>query len=272
MACNWEGMIGKAFFITNILLSLFGIGLIIVGALSDNVVSDIETDNTKPLMDLVLFDSFAAGRLAIDLSILNIVIGTIILVVPVVGILGKYRGIKKLLLGCTIIIAVVFVIHIIFLALWFTMKNKVNGELKNKLIVYLKENFIEDTVTNLDPISNAWNHMFMTLDCCGVNPVESTSHDFDQTPWCTTAGSCQNNTSQIPRTCCIDVNEMTYPSAPNACHTNVTSGTYNAKGCFEVLKEKLLSQSPGSIGVVITIMLIEIINVALAVAIGCHKD
>lgn len=81
---------------------MFGIGLIIVGALSDNVVSDIETDNTKPLMDLVLFDSFAAGRLAIDLSILNIVIGTIILVVPVVGILGKYRGIKKLLLGVSI--------------------------------------------------------------------------------------------------------------------------------------------------------------------------
>lgn len=84
------------------IVQLFGIGLIIVGALSDNVVSDIETDNTKPLMDLVLFDSFAAGRLAIDLSILNIVIGTIILVVAVVGILGKYRGIKKLLLGVSI--------------------------------------------------------------------------------------------------------------------------------------------------------------------------
>lgn len=84
------------------IVQLFGIGLIIVGALSDNVVSDIETDNTKPLMDLVLFDSFAAGRLAIDLSILNIVIGTIIFVVAVVGFLGKYRGIKKLLLVVSI--------------------------------------------------------------------------------------------------------------------------------------------------------------------------
>ncbi|XP_052675589.1 tetraspanin-9-like [Crassostrea angulata] len=272
MACNCKGIIGIAFLITNILLSLFGIGLIIVGALSDCEVSDIETDNTKPLLDLVLFDSFAAGRLAIDLSILNIIIGVVILVFSGVGIFWKYREIKKLLLVYTIIIAVVFVIHIIFIALWYTMINKVDGELKNKLVVSLKENFIEDTVTNLDPISNAWNHMFMTLDCCGVNSVESTSNDFDQTPWCTTVGSCQDNTSQIPRTCCIDVNEMTYPSAPNACHTNVTSGTYNAKGCFEVLKRKLLSQSPGSIGVVITIMLIGIINVTLAVAIGCHKD
>lgn len=80
------------------IVQLFGIGLIIVGALSDCEVSDIETDNTKPLLDLVLFDSFAAGRLAIDLSILNIIIGVVILVFSGVGILWKYREIKKLLL------------------------------------------------------------------------------------------------------------------------------------------------------------------------------
>lgn len=87
------------------IVQLFGIGLIIVGALSDCEVSDIETDNTKPLLDLVLFDSFAAGRLAIDLSILNIIIGVVILVFSVgvgVGILWKFREIKKLLLVVSI--------------------------------------------------------------------------------------------------------------------------------------------------------------------------
>lgn len=87
------------------IVQLFGIGLIIVGALSDCEVSDIETDSTKPLLDLVLFDSFAAGRLAIDLSILNIIIGVVILVFSVgvgVGILWKYREIKKLLLVVSI--------------------------------------------------------------------------------------------------------------------------------------------------------------------------
>lgn len=87
------------------IVQLFGIGLIIVGALSDCEVSDIETDNTKPILDLVLFDSFAAGRLAIDLSILNIIIGVVILVFSVgvgVGILWKYREIKKLLLVVSI--------------------------------------------------------------------------------------------------------------------------------------------------------------------------
>lgn len=53
-------------------------------------------------LDPVLFDSFAAGRLAIDLSILNIIIGTVILVVAVVGLLGICREMKKLLLVVSI--------------------------------------------------------------------------------------------------------------------------------------------------------------------------
>lgn len=74
-----------------------GLVLLVLGALVVEEVSNIETDNTKPLLDPVLFDSFAAGRLAIDLSILNIIIGTVILVVAVVGLLGIYREMKKLL-------------------------------------------------------------------------------------------------------------------------------------------------------------------------------
>lgn len=86
-----------------------------------------------------------------------------------------------------------------------------DGELKNKLIVFLKENFIEDMVINFDFILNVWNYMFMMVirfgiwikinklflewffvikiiyvliffikfDCCGVNFVELMSNDFD---------------------------------------------------------------------------------------------
>lgn len=84
------------------IVQLFGIGFIIVGVLFDNVVLDIEIDNIKFFMDFVFFDFFVVGRLVIDLFILNIVIGIIIFVVVVVGFLGKYCGIKKLLLGVSI--------------------------------------------------------------------------------------------------------------------------------------------------------------------------
>lgn len=43
-----------------------------------------------------------------------------------------------------------------------------NGELKDKLIVYLKENFIEDMVINFDFILNVWNYMFMMVIRFGI--------------------------------------------------------------------------------------------------------
>lgn len=70
---------------------------------------------------------------------------------------------------------------------------------------------------------------FSKLDCCGVNAVVSTTNDFDATSWCTTLGSCQATSSQIPKTCCLNVDRNSYTSAPAGCHASVNSGTYNLK-------------------------------------------
>uniref|UniRef100_A0A8W8KQ19 Tetraspanin n=1 Tax=Magallana gigas TaxID=29159 RepID=A0A8W8KQ19_MAGGI len=125
-------------------------------------------------------------------------------------------------------------------------------------------------------ISGKWfqiKRMLAILDCCGVDPVLSMTNDFDQTPWCTTSGSCQTSRSNIPRTCCTGVDESTYSSAPASCHRNVTSGTYNAKGCYEALKEKLLSQSLSFICLAIATFVIETATVIIAFVIYlCFGD
>lgn len=81
---------------------MFGIGFIIVGVLFDCEVLDIEIDNIKFFLDFVFFDFFVVGRLVIDLSILNIIIGVVIFVFFGVGIFWKYYEIKKLLLVVSI--------------------------------------------------------------------------------------------------------------------------------------------------------------------------
>ncbi|XP_078322943.1 uncharacterized protein LOC144622207 [Crassostrea virginica] len=97
-----------------------------------------------------------------------------------------------------------------------------------------------------------------------MNPVKGTTNDFDNTAWCTTLGSCQATFSEVPKTCCLGVTESTYSSAPATCHQNVDSGTYNSKGCYDALKDKILSMSPSIIGVSITIILLEILAVIFA--------
>ncbi|XP_062619179.1 uncharacterized protein LOC134277624 [Saccostrea cucullata] len=74
----------------------------------------------------------------------------------------------------------------------------------------------------------------MDFRCCAVNGVTSTTNNFDLTPWCTVSGSCQQGNSEIPKSCCKDVDKSTYTSAPTECHGFVYSGYYNEKGCAAV--------------------------------------
>ncbi|XP_061165489.1 uncharacterized protein LOC133174380 [Saccostrea echinata] len=108
--------------------------------------------------------------------------------------------------------------------------------------------------------------MFMFLDCCAVNPVESTTNDFDTTPWCTTKGECQSTNAEIPKACCVGVTETNYTSAPSSCYADVQSGTYNKKGCFQALKELEEELEEKNTAHTTTVLVLEIILFVLEVS------
>lgn len=72
-------------------------------------------------------------------------------------------------------------------------------------------------------------HAIFQFECCGVNKVVGTTNDFDQTPWCTTKGSCQATASQIPKTCCKGFTKYDYENAPTKCHSSVSPGQFYDK-------------------------------------------
>lgn len=100
--------------------------------------------------------------------------------------------------------------------------------LKLTMMKSLETNYISDNISSSNPISNRWNKFFIEYNCCGINQVQGTNNGFDRTPWCTTSGSCHATSSQIPKTCCNYVSQDDYESAPTACHSSVTSGTYKS--------------------------------------------
>lgn len=271
MARGFCGKVGTVFLvIINIIFFLMGLGLVIAGALALTDVSNINTDHIKPILDSIPVGSFEAGSLVKNLTTLIIVIGAFILLIAGLGLFGACCQNKFMLVTYAVLVLILLVMKIAVIILWFTMKNTVENEVKDKLFVSLKDNYKEDTLTNSNSISNAWNYMFMTLDCCGVNPVVSTKNDFDSTYWCNDVGSCLAAVSNIPKTCCLNVDENTYTTAPIACHSNVDTGTYNTKGCYDALKEKLLSQSPSIIGVMVTVIVIEVLAVIFAFLVCCQ--
>ncbi|XP_062574309.1 golgin subfamily A member 6-like protein 6, partial [Saccostrea cucullata] len=100
------------------------------------------------------------------------------------------------------------------------------GKLKRVMFDSLQQTYISDDISNLNTMSDRWNHFFIKYDCCAVNEVTGTTNDFDTTPWCTTSGSCQLTNSQIPKSCCKDTSEDDYQYAETSCHAIVRVGTY----------------------------------------------
>lgn len=261
------GIHGIVYLIINALLFFMGVGLICVGALAIQEVSKINTENIKPLIDLFTTDSVQAVGRVNDLSITLIVIGVVLILVLGLSIAAAYFQKKYILIQYANLVLVLLVMKIVLIALWFTMESKVETDMQGKMITSLKAHFEDDTTTSSNSLSNAWNYMYMTVDCCAVNSVQSTTNDFDQTSWCTTSGSCQATSSQIPKTCCLNVDENTYTTAPNGCHASVSSGTYNSEGCYDVLKKILLRYSSSIIGLIFTTIALEIAAVVLVILI-----
>nr|XP_022327483.1 uncharacterized protein LOC111126867 [Crassostrea virginica] len=108
-------------------------------------------------------------------------------------------------------------------------------ELDSKMLIRLETYYASDDINSGNDISIGWNNLFLKYDCCAVHEVTGTTNDFDNTPWCTTSGSCQATSSQIPKTCCKGVTKDNYQSASSNCHASVNSGTFK-QSCISRMK------------------------------------
>lgn len=262
-------------FLYYIILCLLGVGWITTGSIIlHNLVLDSDVKN---ILNIITIFSLGLGD---DIEILS---GTII----AIGCVTVLYAVTKLVLHCynrwkgkhedqlserTFKLICLFLVFLsgstfIVVILWSHIHKKIQeDEPKEYLLENLKKYFTEDAdvVSDLVSFPNSWNKIFMELDCCAVNPVYSTTNDFDNTPWCTTSGECQQTNSQIPKTCCKDVTVSTYTSAQTNCHANVDRGTYNTKGCYEVLRSKIVCYSSAVIGVGVPLLLFLVLGVFVA--------
>ncbi|XP_061165256.1 tetraspanin-18-like [Saccostrea echinata] len=246
------GKLGKGFLIViNIIFFLLGLGLLIGGILMKVNVSAIN-DEVKPALNGISVSSFKLGDLVDNLSILFIVMGAFVLLVAGLGLFGACCEVKCMLAAYAILVLLLFIIKVTAVALWFTMKGEVEDTVKDSLLKSLKENYKTDLINGSNVVSNAWNYMFMSVDCCGVN----SSRDFLGFSW-------THSLSSIPRTCCKNVDSATYLKP------TCTPG-YNEKGCYDTIKDDITTYGNVFAGVGITILFIELLAVVFAIMICCQ--
>lgn len=228
------------------------------------------------ILNTIKLSSCGLGCSNIILAAFIIVIGIfkIVYAIPCFNLAEDFEKIdyKPIKTTMTLIIGIVSLLlaATVSVSLWCAIEvgPKIqDSDAKDDMVKNLHKVFTEDSHNSANMMSNSWNKLFIELDCCAVNPVESTTNDFDFTPWCTTSGECQQTNSQIPKTCCIGVTESTYSSAPSTCHANVDSGTYKANGCYEVLKNKIYPCYMAVIIVGFQSLIIEVLMLLHAVAV-----
>ncbi|XP_061165484.1 CD63 antigen-like isoform X3 [Saccostrea echinata] len=271
MAVGRKWNISKIFLICiNVVFLLLGLGFLIIGALIKSGLLPIK-DGKKTVLNSVKVGDVDFGNLADNLWILFIVVGVLISVVSFLGLCGACNQNKALLTIYAVLVLALLVTKIAGIVLWFIMKDDIESDFKAQLVQNLHTNFVNDSISDGNDISNEWNMMFMSLDCCAVNPVNSTTNEFDNTPWCTTKGECQLTNAEIPKACCVGVTETNFTSAPSSCYYNLTPGSYNTKGCYQAmkdyLKENITSKTPIVIAVGIVIFLVEVLSVISAISV-----
>ncbi|XP_061165482.1 CD63 antigen-like isoform X1 [Saccostrea echinata] len=268
MAFAFEENLTKGFLIIiNVVFFFLGLALLIIGASINSDVSSLK-EETKTVLNSVKVGEFDLGNHADNLQILFIVVGVFVLLVSVLGLCGAFIQKKELYILYLIFASALLVVKLVGIVLWCTMEEKIEGELKTQLVDSLHTNFVSDSISSGNVISKAWNKIFISLDCCAVNNVTSTTNDFDKTPWCTTSGECQQTNAEIPKACCVGVTETNYTSAPTSCFYSLNPRTYNTNGCYltlkDLLKETITSETPKILGVGITILLVEILGILSA--------
>ncbi|CAF1164642.1 unnamed protein product [Rotaria sordida] len=166
-----------------------------------------------------------------------IALGVFIIILSVLGFLGAFNnrlGLLQLFIGS---LALIILLQFIAAIVGFTLRNKADATLKNKLYssltAYTPENY--EVVTEWDRLQRQWS-------CCGVDSSED---------WIQRA-----RLSKVPDSCCLKID----------CQPVTENGTVHFnQGCYESARNLFFRYSKALGGVSLFFFFVEIAGMVLAI-------
>lgn len=215
----------------NIIFFLFGLGLIIAGAVVQTKFKDY-------------FD-FLGGEFN-GAAILLIIVGVIIFVVAFFGCCGAWKRSYCMLMIFSILLIVIFVLEIAGGIAAYVARNQV----EQVIVTKMNEGMIN--YSDSEGVRKTWNHLQTELQCCGV-----TNYTDWQSVNVTTTGDVR-----IPRpTSCCNV-PVVADNTNSTCVNNLN--TINQDGCLPKFEEWVKGNILTVGGVGIAFGVLQIIGIILA--------
>ncbi|XP_063439745.1 tetraspanin-9-like [Mytilus edulis] len=253
---NLLGKFGMVFLITiNIVFVIFGIALMAAG-IAVQAKGGEYLQSYLPLLDNIEIGNTRMGFLLRAVAGMVIATGIFSIVVSLMGIVGACKRLVVLLIIYGVIIIVLLVLEITVLGVSFQIKQEFQGNLRQKML-QLIQNYEGDFGSIL---TTAWNFLFLTFQCCGVNQ-QIQVNDFISTLWWQTP---TRGPRVVPTFCCKGATPDSATTAfVQPCTLAVNPATsYVDRGCYDILNQLLDQYTSAFIAICILIVIVQIIAAA----------
>lgn len=238
----------------NILLSLAGLGLVVIGSwflIDDKVLTFLGIASHQGTTQIIK----AAAAVILVVGIFSFVIG-------LVGCWGAFRQKTSCLNVFAVIICLIILMQIVGVTLAGVFHTKISQTLKKTMNETLQKDYGS---VNAEPETKSWNDLQYQLSCCGVEGPS----DWQTSFW----KKNQSKNAPVPKTCCVLTNtNVSNPQPKNEtlCYEeakgmNSTSEAYlHHNGCEAALESWFNGHIAILIGIAVGVIIVEVVLVILA--------
>ncbi|KAL5015321.1 hypothetical protein ScPMuIL_009591 [Solemya velum] len=200
-------------------------------------------------------------------SIVLLVGGAVILLIAILGCCGAMKQWKWMLCLYAFCLLVILIVELTAAVLAIIYKKKIDDELKSALQKQMKENYGKPD----DGFTTSMNKLQLQEDCCGLDGYKDYDNtDYDWKKVIVKTDQSTNGTQLIPASCCRPKDHLKDDLAnfeamnEYACTVLLNRDELYENGCYETLKEKIISKSAVLIGIGIAIVVVEIFGFIFA--------
>ncbi|KAL5019787.1 hypothetical protein ScPMuIL_002679 [Solemya velum] len=234
----------------NTVLLISGIGILTAGVLMKYDKAVI-SDEVLPLLRKIELSAFSLGDLISGLAITCLAVGTVLIVIVGLGILGVCCQSRCLLILYALVVALAMLAEIVAVGMWFFLREQLTDWLKAQFKTILNDYDGKES----SELTVAWDTFFIVINCCGVNRI-SKYNDFTSSIWWSSRGS-----QEIPPSCCVGATSSNLAAYVNTnCTISPTpSNSHIDIGCYEQIHSTLETYSATFVAVSIVIATTEFV-------------
>ncbi|XP_071175308.1 tetraspanin-18-like [Mytilus edulis] len=203
-----------------------------------------------------------------DVAIALIIVGSVMLVIVLLGCCGACYKIKIFLFLYSVIIFILLVAMVTVAGLYLNKREIIDDKVKPILKTTIKDSY--KGLQGINFISLAWNFAMQQFSCCGVD----NSKDFEVcTNWKRKPLSSSFPNITAPLVCCKKMPDASHPGQNDLdCAITPKSATSNFEtGCYDVLWSYVEKYNKIVMTVVILVSLIEAVIIFLGCWIACKE-